>query len=63
MGRFDPTASISHSYEATFDNVYLEFSYNALKVVFALSPLLLLAYILLTSFDDKETEEKRREDG
>jgi hypothetical protein len=60
MGRFDPSATISHDYEATFDNPYLEFSYNTLKVIFALSPLILIAVLLMTSFDSSEEEEKKR---
>lgn len=33
---------------------------NAIKILFAMSPLLALAYVLMTGFEDKEVEGKKR---
>eukprot|EP00553_Chaetoceros_curvisetus_P000620 CAMPEP_0204621580 /NCGR_PEP_ID=MMETSP0717-20131115/7240_1 /ASSEMBLY_ACC=CAM_ASM_000666 /TAXON_ID=230516 /ORGANISM="Chaetoceros curvisetus" /LENGTH=61 /DNA_ID=CAMNT_0051636009 /DNA_START=200 /DNA_END=385 /DNA_ORIENTATION=+ len=33
---------------------------NFLKIMFAMSPLIVLGYVLLTGFDDKEEEEAKR---
>eukprot|EP00552_Chaetoceros_brevis_P003187 CAMPEP_0197737536 /NCGR_PEP_ID=MMETSP1435-20131217/9566_1 /TAXON_ID=426625 /ORGANISM="Chaetoceros brevis, Strain CCMP164" /LENGTH=61 /DNA_ID=CAMNT_0043326087 /DNA_START=40 /DNA_END=225 /DNA_ORIENTATION=+ len=33
---------------------------NALKILFAVSPLLVLGYVLLTGFDDKDEETAKR---
>jgi len=46
--------------EVIFDSDILQFSYNALKFLFAVSPLFLLAFVVYSGFADPEEEEVRR---
>ena len=38
----------------------LEYAINGVKIIFALSPLIALAYVLISAFESEESEESKR---
>ena len=62
MGRFDPTATIAHEYVPTFEDPYVEYAFIAAKVIFAMSPLIFLGWVIFTGFESKEDEDKKRKE-